>query len=296
MLTGLSAFPLTPMNETHIDEPAYKKLIHRLAVNAVDSICALGSTGNYMYLSRAERARIAALTVEQAEDIPVIVGIGALRVKDVLLLAEDAQQVGASAVLLAPVSYQELSESEVFDLYQAVNAELSIPLCVYDNPRTTRFTFTDELLGAIAHLSKVRSIKIPPVVLDLATAKNRISTLRAKVPAHVTLGISGDASAAIALSAGCDTWYSVTAGLFPQTALAITRAAQTGNMALTLQLSQRLDDLWAFFAQYGSLRVIATAAELLGFTESPSLPLPLKTLQGNEREKLKQLLYQLELN
>ena len=67
-------------------------------------------------------------------------------------------------------------------------------------------------------------------------------------------------------------------------------------MALTLQLSQRLDDLWSFFAQYGSLRVIATAAELLDFTQSPSLPLPLKTLQGNEREKLKQLLNQLELN
>lgn len=296
MLTGLSAFPLTPMNETQIDESAYKKLIHQLATNSVDSICALGSTGNYMYLSRAERARIAALTVEQAEGIPVIVGIGALRTKDVLQLAEDAQQAGANAVLLAPVSYQELSEEEVFDLYKTVNAELSIPICVYDNPRTTHFSFTDELLGEIAQLSKVRSIKIPPVSVDLTAAKDRISKLRAKIPANVSLGISGDASAAVALNAGCDVWYSVTAGLFPQTALAITRAAQTGNAELTLQLSKRLDELWAFFARYGSLRVIATAAELLGFTESPSLPLPLKALQGDERTKLEQLLKKLELN
>lgn len=296
MLTGLSAFPLTPMNETQIDESAYKKLIHQLATNSVDSICALGSTGNYMYLSRAERARIAALTVEQAEGIPVIVGIGALRTKDVLQLAEDAQQAGANAVLLAPVSYQELSEEEVFDLYKTVNAELSIPICVYDNPRTTHFSFTDELLGEIAQLSKVRSIKIPPVSVDLTAAKDRISKLRAKIPANVSLGISGDASAAVALNAGCDVWYSVTAGLFPQTALAITRAAQTGNAELTLQLSKRLDELWAFFARYGSLRVIATAAELLGFTESPSLPLPLKALQGDEKTKLEQLLKKLELN
>ena len=296
MLTGLSAFPLTPMNETHIDEPAYKKLIHQLAVNAVDSICTLGSTGNYMYLSRAERARIVNLTIEQAEGIPVIVGIGALRVKDVLLLAEDAQQAGARAVLLAPVSYQDLSDSEVFNLYETVNAELSIPLCVYDNPRTTHFSFSDELLGKIAHLSKVRSIKIPPVALDLTAAKHRIEKLRTAIPANVSLGISGDASAAIALNAGCDTWYSVTAGLFPQTALAITRTAQKGDTALTLQLSQQLDELWTFFSQYGSLRVIATAAELLGFTDSPNLPLPLKALQGEEREKLKQLLKKLELN
>lgn len=45
------------MNEVQIDEVAYETLIQRLAANAVDSICALGSTGNYMYLSRAERAK-----------------------------------------------------------------------------------------------------------------------------------------------------------------------------------------------------------------------------------------------
>lgn len=296
MLTGLSAFPLTPMNEVQIDEVAYKTLIQRLAANAVDSICTLGSTGNYMYLSRAERAKVTAWTIEKAETIPVIVGIGSLRVKDVLLFAEDAQRAGASAVLLAPVSYQELTESEVFNLYKLVNAELSIPLCVYDNPRTTHFSFTDELLEKIAQLSQVSSIKIPPVPADLTAAKHRIAALRSKIPAHVSLGISGDPFAATALHAGCDTWYSVTAGLFPQTALAITRAAQTENTALTMQLSQQLDGLWSFFTQYGSLRTIATAAEILGFTTSPSLPLPLKTLAKNEREKLKQLLKQLALS
>jgi len=296
MLTGLSAFPLTPMNEVQIDEVAYKTLIQRLVANAVDSICTLGSTGNYMYLSREERTKVTAWTIEKAEAIPVIVGIGALRVKDVLLLAEDAQRAGASAVLLAPVSYQELSESEVFNLYKLVNAELSIPLCVYDNPRTTHFSFTDELLGKIAQLSQVSSIKIPPVPNDLTAAKQRIAALRSKIPAHISLGISGDPSAATALQAGCDTWYSVTAGLFPQTALAITRAAQTGNTALTAQLSQQLDGLWSFFTQYGSLRTIATAAEVLGFTTSPSLPLPLQPLESSETEKLKQLLHQLALN
>lgn len=86
------------------------------------------------------------------------------------------------------------------------------------------------------------------------------------------------------MHAGCDTWYSVTVGLFPQTALTITRAAQTGNTALTVQLSQQLDGLWSFFTQYGSLRTIATAAEILGFTTSPSPPLPLKTLEKTQEK------------
>lgn len=47
MFSGLSAFPLTPMNEDGIDEAAFARLIERLVAADVDSIGALGSTGCY---------------------------------------------------------------------------------------------------------------------------------------------------------------------------------------------------------------------------------------------------------
>lgn len=72
MLSGLSAFPLTPMNENGLDEAAFARLIKRLSSAGVDSIGALGSTGNYAYLSREERGRIAGLAVENAGDTPAI--------------------------------------------------------------------------------------------------------------------------------------------------------------------------------------------------------------------------------
>ena len=45
----------------------------------------------------------------------------------------------------------------------------------------------------------------------------------------------------------------------------------------------------------GSLRAIATAAELQGLVSHPSLPLPLRGLEGIEREELQSLLAKLEL-
>ncbi|UHJ58989.1 dihydrodipicolinate synthase family protein [Vibrio furnissii] len=66
MFSGLSAFPLTPMNETRIDEAAFVGLIERLTTAGVDSIGALGSTGSYAYLTREERARVAKIAVEHA--------------------------------------------------------------------------------------------------------------------------------------------------------------------------------------------------------------------------------------
>ncbi len=295
MFSGLSAFPLTPMNENGLDEVAFARLIERLSAAGVDAIGALGSTGNYAYLLPTERMRIAQLAVAHAGPVPVMIGIGALRTRDVLALAEQAQHVGASAVLLAPVSYQALSSEEVFTLYETVTRTLSIPLCVYDNPGTTHFTFSDELHGRIAQLPNVRSIKIPGVPLSAEAAKARIDRLRARIPSHVTIGISGDAYAAQGLNCGCEAWYSVLGGLFPETALALVRAAQAGDGSEVLRQSERLQPLWALFKQYGSLRVMASAARLMGLVTSPALPLPLQPLNDAGCQQLAKLLDTLEL-
>lgn len=297
MFTGLSAFPLTPVKQDGIDEVAFIRLVERLVAARVDSMGVLGSTGNYAYLSRAERARVAQLAIEHAGSVPVIIGISALRTSDVLALAEDAQAAGAHGVLLAPMSYQALTEDEVYGLYEAVSAHLSVPLCVYDNPGTTHFSFTDELHGRIAALPKVASIKIPGVPEVPAAARERVERLKAVIPPHVTVGVSGDAMAATGLNAGCDAWYSVIGGLFPETALAITRAAQAGEGAEAQRLSEQLQPLWKLFSQHGgSLRVVASAAELLGLVESPSLPLPLKSLEEEDRRKLATVLDELSLS
>lgn len=295
MFHGLSAFPLTPMNEDAIDEAAFARLLERLSLARVDSICVLGSTGNYAYLSMAERKRLAELALDHVSGVPMMVGIGALRTRDVLALAEHAQKAGAGAVLLAPVSYQKLTDEEVFGLYEAVTRSLSVPLCVYDNPGTTHFTFSDELHGRIAQLPQVGSIKIPGVPAEAEAARQRVQRLRALIPPHVTIGVSGDAHGAAGLNAGCDAWYSVIGGLLPAPLLAITRAAQAGNADEASRLSGHLQPLWALLQRHGSLRVVAAAAELLGLVASPSLPLPLQALAGEDRQQLSRVLKELGL-
>jgi 4-hydroxy-tetrahydrodipicolinate synthase len=296
MFSGMSAFPLTPINESGIDEKAFSTLVTRLADAGVDSIGALGSTGSYAYLTRQERARVAKLAVDSAQGIPVMIGIGALRTRDILLLAEDAQAAGASAVLLAPVSYQKLTPDEVFALYEHVTRTLSVPLCVYDNPGTTHFEFSDELHGRIANLPNVASIKIPGVPSDPVDATARVKRLRLLIPPTVSIGVSGDAFGATGLNAGCDAWYSVLGGLFPHTCLSITRAAQQKDARRADAESNKLEGLWALFRQYGSLRVIAAAAEALDLTTTSGLPLPIQPLPPEGRETLDGIMLTLDLH
>lgn len=297
MFTGLCAFPLTPFHQERIDVHAYHRILERLVAAKVDSICTMGSTGLYPYLNHQERQEMVQLSVEQANGIPVIAGIGALRTYDVLQHAQAAQHAGASALLLAPVSYHPLKAEEVFSLYQQVSRAVSVPLVVYDNPGVTQFHFTPELHRAIAELPWVSAIKIPGMPFGTQEGPEYLQNLKAQLPTDIAIGVSGDKFGVAGLAAGCNMWLSVIGGLFPKTTLALTRATQSDDLAWAQEQSQQLDPLWQqFMAHKGGMRVMATAADILGFCEADCLPQPLMPLTGEDRQQLQSLLQQWQLD
>ncbi|MDE3722091.1 dihydrodipicolinate synthase family protein [Nocardiopsis sp. N85] len=295
MFTGLSAFPLTPLDDDRFDERAYARLVTRLVEAGVDSIGALGSTGSYAYLDRRERGRVARAAVRSAGDTPVIVGIGALRTSQVRALAQDAQEAGAAGVLLAPMSYQALTDDEVFGLYEDVTADLSVPLVVYDNPGTTHFTFSTELYARIAGLPNVAAIKIPPVPPDPDAAREHVAAIHRAVPEHVRIGVSGDGAAVTGLNAGGRVWFSTVGGTVPGIVTPLARAALDGDPAVAVAGSKRLRPLWDLFAAHGSLRVTAAIAEHLGLVAPHCLPRPVLGLAAAQRERVARLVEELRL-
>ena len=295
-LAGLSAFPLTPLRDDAVDERAFAGLVERLTAAGVDSITALGSTGSYAYLTPAERARVARIAVEHAGATPVFVGVGDLRTSRVLAHVDSAQEAGAAGVLLAPMTYQPLTDDDVYELFRIVTEHTGLPVIVYDNPDTTHFTFTLELYARIAELPGVVSIKIPGVPAAPDTAREHVMAVRGAIPEHVTIGVSGDALAATGLNAGCDAWYSVIGGTLPVPALSITRAAQAGWAQEAVAESRRLAPLWDLFAELGgSLRVIAAIAEYLGLVPPSCLPLPIRGLNSSQRACVSDVVVELGL-
>ncbi|MEA5101621.1 dihydrodipicolinate synthase family protein [Pantoea sp. S18] len=283
MFTGLSAFPLTPVTPAGFDEHGFIRILERITSAGVDSIGVLGSTGSYAYLTRSQRSHISDIAKSHAGNIPVMICVGAVSTDEVLRLADDAQAAGADALLLPPVSYQTLRDDEVFGVFETLTQYVSVPVCIYDNPGTTHFEFSDELHGRIATLPGIKSVKIPGVPPSPEDALARVKRLKAKLPEGVTVGISGDASAANGLNAGCEVWYSVCGGLFPHVAKEMTDAAARGDRERVVQLSERLQPLWDLFRKHGgSIRVMAAAAGVLGLTEADCLPRPLRPLSADD--------------
>lgn len=278
LFRGLSAFPITPASsDGRADIAALNHLLDRLAESGVDSLGLLGSTGSYAYLSVDERKRVAEAAAQRIRDrVPLIVGVGALRTDHAQDLARHAADIGADGLLLAPVCYTPLTEDEAFQHFAAVAGTSDLPLCIYNNPSTTHFTFSPALLQRLAALPTVRAVKMPlPADGDFGA---EIVRLRGTLPKGFVIGYSGDWGCGQALLDGADSWFSVVAGLLPQPALRLTRAAMAGDAAETAQWQAAFAPLWSLFRQHGSLRVVHAAAGLMGLADSlpprPILPMP----------------------
>ncbi|NTS31590.1 dihydrodipicolinate synthase family protein [Phyllobacterium sp. BT25] len=276
---GLSAFPITPADESgHVNVESLCRLLERLERAGVDSVGLLGSTGSYMYLSRAERRR----TIEAAREclggrVPVIVSAGALRTGDAEDLARDAKRAGADGLLLAPVSYTPLTDDEVLQHYSGVAGATDLPLCVYNNPGTTHFTISNALLARMAAVPNIVAVKNPAQPLPEMRAVHQ--ALEAQLPVGFAIGYSGDWNAPGALLAGGAAWYSVVAGLLPVPSLKLARAAKVGNVAEVERIDGLFAPLFALFKELSSYRVVHAAANAMGLaTTKPPLPiLPLST-------------------
>lgn len=103
--TVIRAFLLTPFRDRELDQQSFATLLERLEQSQVGSIVVLGSTGSYMYMSPTEREHAVVLAAETVQSKPLIVGVGDVATRQVLEHIKVAEQVEASAVLVAPVSY-----------------------------------------------------------------------------------------------------------------------------------------------------------------------------------------------
>lgn len=286
---GLSAFPITPSDAGgRVDTDALERLLRPLVTAGVASIGLLGSTGTYAYLARAERRRAieAAASVVNGT-LPLIVGIGALRTDAAQDLARDAAAAGADGLLLAPVSYTPLTDDEVFAHFEAVAAATDLPLCIYNNPTTTHFTFSPALIQRLAALPGIVAVKNPAP--PPAEVRPMHQALRAKVPETFSLGYSADWHVPDAILAGGAAWYSVCGGLLPEPTLRLMRAAQRGDVAEVARWKSRFAPLWALCQELSSLRVMYAAADVLGLCHAAP-PRPLLPVAAGHHDRIIQAL------
>jgi dihydrodipicolinate synthase/N-acetylneuraminate lyase len=133
MLRGTLAAAVTPLRDDGdaLDEGAFGPYVEYLEQGGLDGILALGTTGEGILLSLAERKRAAELFVDAARDsFAVAVHCGAQTTSDTVALAAHAAEVGADAVAVIGPPYYALDEEALVRHFGAA-AEACRPLPFY---------------------------------------------------------------------------------------------------------------------------------------------------------------------
>ena len=133
MLRGALAAALTPLREEGavLDENAFRPYLDFLAAGGLDGILVLGTTGEGILLSAAERRRAAELFLEGP--LPVIVHCGAQTTAETVALAEHAAASGAAGVAVIGPPYYALDEDALFAHFAAAARGCApLPFYVYE--------------------------------------------------------------------------------------------------------------------------------------------------------------------
>ena len=133
MLRGALAAAVTPLRDdgAALDEDAFGPYLDFLAAAGLDGILALGTTGEGILLSAAERRRAAELFLDGP--LPVIVHCGAQTTAETVALAEHAAASGRAAVaVIAPPYFALDDEALLAHLAAAARAAEPMPFYVYE--------------------------------------------------------------------------------------------------------------------------------------------------------------------
>ena len=143
-----------------VDLDAQKRFTEWQIGGGIHGLVPLGSTGEFLSMTDAERHEVARVVIECAAGrVPVLVGAGAERTEDVIRYAREAEALGADGVMIIPPFYSTPTEEELVRHYARVADAIGIPIMLYNNPATANVDLTPPLVARLSEIDGVDYIK-----------------------------------------------------------------------------------------------------------------------------------------
>ena len=262
-----------------VDLPALERLVAFQIEEGVEGLIPLGSTGEFLSVSREERTAIVETTLRAAAGrVPVLIGTGAEDTRDAVSLAREADALGADGVLVIPPFYSVPTEDELYVHYKAIAGAIGIPVMIYNNPATANVDLTPDILARLSTIEGCRYVK--ESTLEVTRVRDILQACDGRM--EVFAGVLGYESAWL----GAVGWVAVCSNVAPGLSARMFRAAAAGDRATALPLYRRLSPLlpWVGGPRYvsGTKAALRLIGRDMGPPRTPRLPLPERDLPALE--------------
>jgi len=284
-LHGVFPYLVSPIDAVgEVDAAVLAKLCDDLIAQGVHGLTPLGSTGEFAYLSWAQKRRVAEVVVQAARRrVPVVAGVASTTIADAQFQAREMQALGCDGILAVLEAYFPLADDGVVAYFEAVADAVSLPVVLYTNPNFQR---SDLSLAAIDHLSRVENIV---AIKDASTNTGRLLSILNRVGDRMQVfSASAHIPAAVMLIGGAG-WMAGPACLVARQSVALYDLCRTGAWTEAVALQRKLWDLNQAFAKYNLAACIKGGLALQGYAVGDPLP-PQTPLSPEGREAVRRAL------
>jgi 4-hydroxy-tetrahydrodipicolinate synthase len=162
-MRGIWAAIMTPFKANgDIDEPEMRRNVRYYVDQLrIDGIFCGGLVGECWSLTLEERLRVHEIVVEEVGGrIPVMPHVGCNSIRDTIRLAQHAQKIGATYVVIVNPPLNPHSSEQLQDWFSAVCAETDLGVCLF-NAKESGFSMTPAQIDSLAAIENVIGVKNP---------------------------------------------------------------------------------------------------------------------------------------
>ena len=286
-LKGIIPPMITPLKSNdELDRLGVERLIEHIIGGGVHGLFLLGTNGEGPSLSYRIKKEFLKLSCEIIKGrVPVLVGITDSAFSGAIEMAEYSKSVGVDSVVVAPPFYFPATESEMINYVEKMAATTPLPFVLYNMPMHTKINLT---IPTIQRAKDLGCIGIKDSSGDMANLYMLIDAFKedqnfavfAGTELYLPDAVMGGAHGAVAGGAN----------VFPKLFVELYEAALIRDHEKISILRNQI--IWLCNTMYvvspSAARItisFKTALSILGIC-SDEMALPLKKLEGEDREKI----------
>ena len=270
---GLFPALVTPFDQGGaINEAAFRNLIRR-CLPQVDGLVPCGTTGEFPYLKPEENRRLVEISVEEANDRPVIAGTGAESTKKAIELTRIAKEAGATACLIVTPYFLHPSDKGIYQHYYEIAKAVDIPIILYNIPQVMDAYLPRRVIEDLADISNIVGLK------DSSGNLTYTMEVLEYVDDRINLLVGNDEVVLNALAGGVHGMILASAQVYPEVWQGVMAALKAGDLEKARQLQRSVQKLSRIFCRHGGCVAVKQALKIMGI-EAGIPRKPLKAVGG----------------
>jgi 4-hydroxy-tetrahydrodipicolinate synthase len=228
----------TPFSHGALDEAAYRALIRMQLANGTSGLVPMGTTGESVTMTPAERDRAIQIAVEEAKGAPVIAGTGTNDTREVIAATGRARDLGADAALIVTPYYNKPTQAGLVEHYRAIaRAHPGFPIVLYNVPGRTGVDLLPETCQRLCDLKEVVAIK------EATASMSRAVDLVERCGERLTLLTGDDFTVLPFIACGGKGVISVSSNVAPRLMADLVASARASDLPRARELQVRMNAL-----------------------------------------------------